>query len=125
MQLSFSQEVPHPLNNYGVYDFIDELANDQIISVNSAIKPYSRLFIAKCLKEADEQREKLSVKATEGAGFLYQGFWEGDGGKASGVGRRASGGRSFKCAMVQRYNGTVVQWKERAGGKERSDAVPR
>ena len=49
-----SQEVPHPINNYGIYEFLDELAGMQIIAINSAVKPYSRLFIANCLKEAQE-----------------------------------------------------------------------
>ena len=34
-----AQEVPFSVNNYGTYEFLDELANSQIISVNSAVKP--------------------------------------------------------------------------------------
>ncbi|NLA48200.1 MAG: hypothetical protein GX876_01925, partial [Bacteroidales bacterium] len=41
-----SQEIPHPVANTGIYQFLDELANDQIISLSSVIKPFSRLFIA-------------------------------------------------------------------------------
>jgi len=74
MQLSFSQKVPHPLNNYGVYEFLDELANDQIISVNSAVKPYSRLFIAKCLKEAENNRDKLSIRQQKELDFYMLDF---------------------------------------------------
>lgn len=47
------QEVPHHVSNEAIYDFIDELANKGIISVNSAIKPYSRKTIAHFLKEAN------------------------------------------------------------------------
>ena len=36
----YSQEVPHPVNNVGIYDFLDELAGLQLIEINSAIKPY-------------------------------------------------------------------------------------
>ena len=41
-----AQEIPHPVKNTGVYDFLDELANNHIIEINSVIKPYSRLFIS-------------------------------------------------------------------------------
>ena len=51
LQNSYPQEVPHPIRNTGVYEFLDELASLKIIELNSAIKPYSRLFIAERLKE--------------------------------------------------------------------------
>ncbi len=59
---SISQDIPHPINNSGIYEFLDELANSQIITINSAVKPYSRLFIADCLKEAEEKRDQLSLR---------------------------------------------------------------
>ena len=54
----YSQEVPHSVNNAGIYNFLDELANIQIIEINSAIKPFSRLFISQCLEEADERFDR-------------------------------------------------------------------
>ena len=33
----YSQEVPQPVSNYGIYEFLDELAIDKIISINSVI----------------------------------------------------------------------------------------
>jgi hypothetical protein len=48
----YSQEVPHPVTNKGVYEFLDELASLQVITLNSVIKPYSRLYIAGKLQEA-------------------------------------------------------------------------
>ena len=71
---AFSQEVPHPVSNTGVYDFLDELANDQIISLNSAIKPYSRAFIAKCLTEADGKRDQLTLRKREELDFYMRDF---------------------------------------------------
>ncbi|HEX2920978.1 MAG TPA: hypothetical protein VHO50_07430 [Bacteroidales bacterium] len=68
------QSVPHPIANTGVYDFIDELANMRIIEVNSAIKPYSRLFIAQKLEEADKQREKLSARQQKELDFYLLDF---------------------------------------------------
>ena len=48
----YSQSIPHPVENTGVYEFLDELANCQIIDINSAIKPYYRSFIEEKLNEA-------------------------------------------------------------------------
>jgi len=48
----FAQVVYEDINNTGVYDFLDELANLRMITLNSAIKPYSRAYIAAKLHEA-------------------------------------------------------------------------
>ncbi len=69
-----AQEVPHPIQNTGIYEFLDELANNHIISINSAIKPYSRLFIAKCLEEAEVKREELSVRQKKELEFYMRDF---------------------------------------------------
>ncbi|HBE43584.1 MAG TPA: hypothetical protein DDW27_20780 [Bacteroidales bacterium] len=71
---AFSQEIPHPVSNTGVYDFLDELANDQVISINSVIKPYSRSFIAKCLGKADEKRAQLTRRQQEELDFYLLDF---------------------------------------------------
>ena len=53
------QVIPQSLSSTGIYEFLDELANAQLISINSAIKPYSRLFIAEKLKEINESKRDL------------------------------------------------------------------
>lgn len=58
----FSQEVPHSVSNTGIYNFLDELATNHIITINSVVKPYSRLFISKRLQEAEEKRELLTTR---------------------------------------------------------------
>ncbi len=58
--LSYSQDIPQHVSYTRIYDFIDELANDGYFELNSAIKPYSREFIAKCLLEAQEIKEYMS-----------------------------------------------------------------
>jgi hypothetical protein len=70
----FSQEVPQPVNNYGIYEFLDELANIQIIAINSAVKPYSRLFIALRLQEADEKRDQLNLRQQKELAFYLKDF---------------------------------------------------
>jgi hypothetical protein len=93
----FSQEVPHPVGNSGVYNFLDELASLQIISINSAIKPYSRLFIATRLKEADEKRDQLNSRQKKELDFYLLDFGkEGE-------------------------NGSTVRWFGGSGGKLRRD----
>jgi hypothetical protein len=71
---AFPQDVPHPVSNYGIYKFLDELANSQIISINSAVKPYSRLFIVKCLKEAEEKQEQLNPRQQKELDFYMLDF---------------------------------------------------
>jgi hypothetical protein len=69
-----SQEVPHPVNNTGIYEFLDELAGMQIIGINSAVKPYSRLFIANRLTEADEKRDQLNTRQQKELDFYLMDF---------------------------------------------------
>jgi hypothetical protein len=68
------QEVPQAVNNYGIYEFLDELANINIIEINSAIKPYSRLFIANRLREAEGKRDKLSNRQQKELDFYMLDF---------------------------------------------------
>jgi len=68
------QEVPHPVNNTGIYEFLDELASMQIIEINAAVKPYSRSFIAGRLKDADTQREKLNLRQQKELDFYLTDF---------------------------------------------------
>jgi hypothetical protein len=56
----FSQSVPEHISNRQLYDFLDELAGDHLISLVSVVKPYARSVIAEKLEEADKQRENLS-----------------------------------------------------------------
>ena len=50
----FNQVVYEDVTNTGIYEFLDELANLKIISLNSAIKPYSRSYLAAKLAEAKQ-----------------------------------------------------------------------
>ena len=68
------QEIPHSINNIGIYDFLDELANQQVIEINSAVKPYSRLFIAQRLNEADEKRDQLNPRQQKEVDFYLMDF---------------------------------------------------
>lgn len=51
----FSQNIPMHISYYKIYDFLDELANEGLIDLNSAIKPYSQMMIAQKLQEVTEK----------------------------------------------------------------------
>src|SRR5664280_1424046 len=94
----FSQEIPQSVSNTGIYDFLDELANNKIISINSAIKPYSRLFIAQRLKEAEEKKEQLNPRQQNELGFYLTDF------------RKELNEERHNGTMAQGRNGEKVQW---------------
>jgi len=70
----YPQEVYHHISNTSVYRFLDELANQQIIDLNSVVKPYSRKFIAERLSEAYEKREELSNREQKELNFYLKDF---------------------------------------------------
>ena len=47
-----AQVVFNPATNNGVYELLDELASLRVITLNSVVKPYSRIYIARKLAEA-------------------------------------------------------------------------
>ncbi len=55
-----AQVVYESVQRTNIYDFLDELANEQLIAINSVVKPYSRTFIAEKLQEARAHKDKLS-----------------------------------------------------------------
>lgn len=70
----YSQEVPQSVSNTGIYDFLDELANAHIVILNSAVKPYSRLFISGCLKEANGKKDHLNPRQQKELDFYLMDF---------------------------------------------------
>ena len=71
---SFSQTAPHPVQNSGVYEFLDELAALGVIDINSVVKPYSREFIAQSLEEASRTKELLSPRQQKELDFYMLDF---------------------------------------------------
>jgi hypothetical protein len=63
------QTVYQDVSNKAIYEFIDELANEQFIIINSAIKPYSRRFIAEKLQEASEKQDQLNKRQQKDLDF--------------------------------------------------------
>lgn len=48
---NIAQDIPNHISYHRIYEFLDEMANDRLIELNSAVKPYSQLFIAEKLQE--------------------------------------------------------------------------
>ena len=69
-----AQDIPEHVAYTQIYDFIDELAADGIIEVNSAAKPYSRNFIAAKLQQAIQQRDRLTRRQQRDAVFYCNNY---------------------------------------------------
>ncbi len=71
-----SQIVYQDLTNTNIYDFIDELANNKIITITSVIKPYPRELIAQKLQQASapENRARLSKRQQKELDFYLRDF---------------------------------------------------
>ena len=75
-----SQVIYEHISNTSIYNFLDELANNKIIELNSSVKPYSRKFIAEKLLEAKMKEELLNKREQKELDFYLQGFqFETDG----------------------------------------------
>jgi hypothetical protein len=72
--LANGQVVYEHISRHAIYDFLDELSNAKLIEINSAIKPYSRIFIAEKLKEASEKKEKLNKRQQKELEFYMKDY---------------------------------------------------
>ncbi len=70
----FSQNVPEHISNVGIYGFIDEMANEKLITINSAVKPYSKLFISEKLTEISTVKSSLNKRQQKELAFYMQEF---------------------------------------------------
>jgi len=71
---SMGQVVYQHVSNNGIYGLLDELANARIILVNSAIKPYSRMYIAEKLIEAIEKKDQLNKRQIDEIEFYLMDY---------------------------------------------------
>lgn len=70
----FCQNVPEHISNTGIYGFIDEMANEKLITINSAVKPYSKLFISEKLTEISTVKTTLNKRQQKELAFYMQEF---------------------------------------------------
>jgi len=69
-----SQVVYEHISRSNIYDFLDELANGKIIDLNSAVKPYSRAFIAGKLQEASAKQDQLTRRQQKEIEFYMKDY---------------------------------------------------
>ena len=69
-----AQVVYEHVSRTNIYDFLDELANEKIIEINSVVKPYSRTFIANKLAEAYDQKESLNKRQVKEIEFYLKDY---------------------------------------------------
>lgn len=69
---AFGQDIPQHISYTRIYDFIDELANDGFIEINSVVKPYSRRFISDKLAEARQQESALNKRQKDELNFFLE-----------------------------------------------------
>ena len=69
-----AQTIYEHVSNKNIYEFIDELANQKIIEINSVVKPYSRMFIADKLIEAKSATTEMSKRQQKELIFYLNAF---------------------------------------------------
>ena len=70
----YAQRIPEAIEYSEVYDFIEELTTDGVISSNAAIKPYTRDAIARMLVEAQSKDSLLNKRQREDLQFYMQDY---------------------------------------------------
>ncbi len=70
----FSQDIPEHVSYTRIYDYLDELASEGVIELNSTVKPYSRQFIAKKLLQAQTHDTELNRRQQEDLRFFLNEF---------------------------------------------------
>lgn len=69
-----AQVVFQHLANEDIYNFLNELANQRIIEINTAIRPYSREFIADKLTEAKGKSDQLTNSQLKNVEFYLRDY---------------------------------------------------
>ncbi|HJV78054.1 MAG TPA: capsule assembly Wzi family protein [Paludibacter sp.] len=69
-----AQDIPEHISYTRIYDYLDELATDKIIELNSVAKPYARTFIAEKLLQAQSQKKKLNKRQRAELSFFLNEF---------------------------------------------------
>ena len=74
INVAIAQDIPQHVSYTRIYDFLDELAGEKIIEINSVVKPYSRAFIAEKLQEAQLQANQLNDRQRRELLFFFEEF---------------------------------------------------
>src|SRR6056297_1479345 len=69
-----SQPTYEHISNHGIYSFLDEMANEQIIELNTTVKPYTRNLILEKLQEISDQNEQLNKRQRSELNFYLKDY---------------------------------------------------
>ena len=69
-----AQRIPQAIEYTEIYDFIEELTTDGVISSNAAAKPYTRDAIARMLAEAQSKASLLNKRQKDDLQFYMQDY---------------------------------------------------
>jgi len=69
-----AQDIPEHISYTRIYDYLDELAIDGVIEINSVAKPYARTFIADKLLKAQAKKNKLNKRQRDELRFFLNEF---------------------------------------------------
>ena len=72
--LVIAQNIPVPLTQVKLYDFLDELLTDGVVVHQTAVRPYSRQQVAKMLVEAQTADSLLNVRQKKDLAFYLNEF---------------------------------------------------
>jgi hypothetical protein len=72
--IALAQDIPEHISYTRIYDYLDELAGDGIINLNSVIKPYSRAFIKDKLLEAQKRTGELNKRQRDELAFFLNDY---------------------------------------------------
>jgi hypothetical protein len=81
----YSQYIPEPVYNSGVYDFLDGIASKGVIKLIDNLKPFSRSFIAERLAEAEKNQTRLTHLEREELKFYLAEYYYESGSRPPAV----------------------------------------
>lgn len=70
-----AQTVYEHTSSSGIFLFLDEMATEKYITLNTAIKPYSRILISEKLKELTQKQDKLNKRQKAELQFYLREFY--------------------------------------------------
>ena len=69
--VSIAQNIPVPLTQTKLYDFLDELLTDGVLVHQTAVRPYSRQQVATMLLEAQAADSLLNNRQQKDLAFYF------------------------------------------------------
>ena len=74
LMFGMAQNIPVPLTQTKLYDYLDELVTDGVISVQTAVRPYTRNQVAKMLVDAQTADSLLNIRQKKELMFYLNEF---------------------------------------------------